>query len=141
MLFVDFGGRNSSVPRESLRNNWLNLKILLIFILISSFIQFTHISSAIADATAWTSRSAAADNQWFSVTYGNGLFVASGNNGGIMTSPDGITWTYREQNSPTSWQTVCFGNGLFVAMGDRGGIKLLRVQMELRGRLEQLRLA
>ena len=99
MSFVDFGERDWSTPRKNQHNKWLNLKNLFVFILLSSLIQFTYTSSANADATSWTSRTAAANNQWFSVTYGNGLFVASGNNGGIMTSPDGITWTYREQNS------------------------------------------
>jgi hypothetical protein len=34
------------------------------------------------------------------VTYGNGLFVAVGDGGTILTSPDGVTWT--AQTSGTS---------------------------------------
>ncbi len=45
----------------------------------------------------WISRNTpAADNNWNSVTYGNGLFVAvatSGTGNRVMTSPDGTTWT------------------------------------------------
>jgi hypothetical protein len=41
------------------------------------------------DGFNWTSRTSAADNNWFSVTYGNGLFVAvsySGTGNRVMTS-------------------------------------------------------
>ena len=58
----------------------------------------------------------------FSVTYGNGMFVAVGNSGRIVTSTDGITWT--EQTSPISamlW-LVTYGNGMFVVFSDSGNI-------------------
>jgi hypothetical protein len=67
----------------------------------------------------WTSRSSAADNEWISVTYGNGLFVAvstTGSGNRVMTSPDGITWTSRTSAADNSWQSVTYGNGLFVAV-------------------------
>ncbi len=69
----------------------------------------------------WVSRTVAASNQWLSVCYGNGLFVAVANNGTnrVMTSPDGITWTSRVANT-TNWLSVCYGNGLFVAVSNNG---------------------
>ena len=39
--------------------------------------------------TTWTIRTSAADNEWYDVTYGNGLFVAvagSGTGNRVMTS-------------------------------------------------------
>ena len=51
-----------------------------------------------AGGTVWASRTSAADNNWRSVTYGNGLFVAvsaTGAGNRVMTSPDGIIWTIR----------------------------------------------
>jgi len=42
----------------------------------------------------WSLRTSASDNNWRSVTYGNGVFVAVSNTGSgnrVMTSPDGIT--------------------------------------------------
>ena len=52
---------------------------------------------------------------WQSVTYGAGLYVAVGNNGGVMTSPDGITWTSR--TTPTnSAVSVVYGGGQFVVV-------------------------
>jgi hypothetical protein len=71
----------------------------------------------------WTSRTSAADNNWLSVTYGNGLFVAvaqSGTGNRVMTSPDGITWTSRTSAANNSWYSVTYGNGLFVAVANSG---------------------
>jgi hypothetical protein len=66
----------------------------------------------------WTARTAAEAN-WYSVTYGNGLFVAVGGYGTsrVMTSPDGITWTARTA-AEANWYSVTYGNGLFVAVGE-----------------------
>jgi hypothetical protein len=69
------------------------------------------------DGVTWTARTAP-DAEWFSVTYGDGLFVAVGDGTKpVMTSPDGVTWT--AQTAPdTDWYSVTYGNGLFVAVGD-----------------------
>ena len=74
-------------------------------------------------AGIWTIRTSPADNNWFSVCYGNGLFVAvaySGTGNRVMTSPDGITWTIRTSSADNSWYSVCYGNGLFVAVAYSG---------------------
>ena len=74
-------------------------------------------------AGIWTIRTSPADNNWFSVCYGNGLFVAvaySGTGNRVMTSPDGITWTIRTSPADNNWRSVCYGNGLFVAVANSG---------------------
>ncbi len=70
----------------------------------------------------WTARMAAEENQWHSVTYGNGLFVAVSDDGTnrVMTSPDGITWTPRSAAEQNGWRSVTYGNGLFVAVAESG---------------------
>jgi hypothetical protein len=72
----------------------------------------------------WTARTGAARNEWRSVTYGNGLFVAVSSDGGtsdqIMTSPDGVNWTSRNSTMANQWQSVTYGNGLFVAVASNG---------------------
>ena len=76
-------------------------------------------ASASTVGESWTSRTSAANNEWRSVTYGNGLFVAvsaTGTGNRVMTSPDGITWTGRGSPNETSWLSVTYGNGLFVAV-------------------------
>lgn len=76
-----------------------------------------------AIGTNWNSRFSAADNNWRSIVYGNGLFVAvgaSGTGNRVMTSPDGITWTSRVSAVDNVWMGVAFGNGLFVAVSYDG---------------------
>jgi hypothetical protein len=75
------------------------------------------------DGITWSSRTSAADNQWASVTYGNGLFVAvayTGTGNRVMTSPDGITWSSRTSAADNQWTSVTYGNGLFVAVSNSG---------------------
>ena len=67
----------------------------------------------------WSTRTTPADNEWRSVAYGNGLFVAvavTGTGNRVMTSPDGISWTARTSVADYHWQSVTYGNGLFVAV-------------------------
>src|SRR5207247_4313825 len=69
---------------------------------------------------------AAATNLWFSVAPGSGLFVAVGDQGEIMSSPDCVTWTERNPGrllAPEAGITgflssVAYGGGLFVAVGE-----------------------
>jgi hypothetical protein len=71
----------------------------------------------------WDIRTSAADNRWFSITYGNGLFVAvaaTGSGNRAMTSPDGINWTTRTSAADNQWAGVTYGNGLFVAVAITG---------------------
>jgi hypothetical protein len=56
------------------------------------------------------------------VTYGNGLFVAVGEWGTILTSPDGVTWTARTSGTSNLLYDVTYGNGTFVAVGEWGTI-------------------
>ena len=76
-----------------------------------------------ANGVAWTSRISAADNNWSSVAYGNGVFVAvstSGSGNRAMYSGDGKTWQTATTPADNGWTSVCFGNGLFVAVANSG---------------------
>jgi len=71
----------------------------------------------------WTTRASAADNDWWGIAYGNGLFVAvaiTGSGNRVMTSPDGVTWTSQASAADNQWFGVTYGNGLFVAVGFSG---------------------
>jgi len=59
---------------------------------------------------------------WNSVTYSNGLFVAVGLSGRVMTSADGTTnWVSSPSVPSGDWNSVTYSNGLFVAVGDASG--------------------
>jgi hypothetical protein len=61
-------------------------------------------------------------NELQDIAYGNGLFVAVGYNGTVLTSPDGITWTSRTSGITGGLTGVAFGNGMFVAVGFGGSL-------------------
>ena len=71
----------------------------------------------------WTIRNCPI-NTWMSVAYGNGLWVAVGDdiggNNNLMTSPDGFTWTSRNNAANNRWISVAYGNGLWVAVSYSG---------------------
>jgi len=54
------------------------------------------------------------------ITFGNGIFVAVGENGVCFSSIDGNSWT--QQNTGTSMEllNIVYGKGVFVAVGYRG---------------------
>ena len=66
--------------------------------------------------TTWT-LCTSQGNSLFGVTYGNGLFVAVGSDGTILTSPDGVNWTAQASGTGSDLNGVTYGNGLFVAVG------------------------
>ena len=54
----------------------------------------------------------------YGIAYGNGTFVVVGENGTILTSPDGVTWTIRTSGISTPWlMGITYGNDTFVAVG------------------------
>lgn len=52
-----------------------------------------------------------------SIVYGNGIYVATGNNGDILTSRDGSNWTYRPNDCYRHIYKVIYSNDIFVAVG------------------------
>ena len=72
------------------------------------------------DGITWTARTSSfGSTTILAITFGNGLFVAGGENGKIATSPDGITWTQRV--SPFGGDHIRgmgFGNNTYVAVGE-----------------------
>ena len=60
------------------------------------------------------------------ITYNNGYFVAVGENGNILTSPDGINWTLRYWDDSFDLEAVAYdsNNAAFAAVGGYGTILL-----------------
>jgi hypothetical protein len=55
-------------------------------------------------------------NTLFAITYGNGQFVAVGDLGTIITSPDGANWAVRQSGTTNRLAAVAYGNGQFVTV-------------------------
>jgi hypothetical protein len=71
----------------------------------------------------WTQRNPLPQSQsFFSITYGNGLFVGVGDHGTILTSVDGTNWFVQQRRVDLTLRGVAFGAGVFVAVGYGGTI-------------------
>ncbi|MFD1175045.1 cadherin-like beta sandwich domain-containing protein [Paenibacillus puldeungensis] len=77
------------------------------------------------DGENWSEQRSVSDNQLDGIAYNGSLFVVVGENGTLLTSPDGVSWTDRSASSGfgnASMYRVAYGNGMFVAVGDKGAI-------------------
>ena len=104
----------------------------IIAVVIASLFSISVVSQAAADGITWTSRTTEVANDWRSVAYGNGLWVAvsfldddNPDNNQVMTSPDGITWTSRTPAENNQWASVAYGDGLWVAVSIGGDNRVM----------------
>ena len=70
----------------------------------------------------WYVQSTPVTSELCGVFYGNGMFVAVGQKGMILTSTDGMNWTIQKSPTANNLEAVCIGNGIFVAVGANGTI-------------------
>ncbi|MFZ6666411.1 T9SS type A sorting domain-containing protein [Peijinzhouia sedimentorum] len=97
------------------------------FLLSPENFSFTVASASPLSGDTWISASAAEANQWLSVTYGNGRFVAVAQTGTnrVMYSDDGVNWTAASSPEANSWISVTYGNGRFVAVSVDGSNRVM----------------
>jgi len=95
-------------------------KITLTIILLSFFnpISFNAYSQdyAVNPLDQWHLRNPSVPHL-LAVTSGNGIYVAVGDIGTLVTSRDGINWTRQNAGTDLLLHGVAYGNGLFVAVG------------------------
>jgi len=66
----------------------------------------------------WVERSfSPAEARLIAVTYGQGIFVAGGENGILLSSQDGISWQNKDNPAKTRVYELTYGNGRFVGVG------------------------
>ncbi len=94
----------------------------LIFIIICWAIIHVPVLGHASPLDVWYLRASGTTNSLYGITYGAGLFVAVGDNGVILTSPDGVTWTARASGITYPLRGVAFGNSAYVAVGMSGNI-------------------
>src|SRR5437762_8573852 len=69
--------------------------------------------------SSWEIRETPTPRPLRAVTYGNGLFVAVGDHGTIITSTDGASWSAQSAGTTAvDLSAVCWGNGRFVTVGE-----------------------
>ena len=73
-----------------------------------------------------TSQVVSGITQWLrGIAYGpvgGGLFVAVGDDGRILTTPDGAGWKSRSSGTFDHLRAIAYGNDTFVAVGDKGTV-------------------
>jgi hypothetical protein len=70
----------------------------------------------------WTSCSSGTTENLLAVAYGGGMWVAVGNSGTILTSPNGTTWTSRSSGTTQNLRGIAYDGGMWVAVGYGGTI-------------------
>lgn len=81
---------------------------------------YRNSSGSVTDG--WTAMSSGSVQDLYGVSYVNGLFVAVGAAGTLLTSADGITWTAQTSNTNSSLRHVAYGAATYVAVGDAGAV-------------------
>ncbi len=76
------------------------------------------------DGVKWTMTKLDGSCRLESIAFGNGIFVATGVDGGILTSSDGLNWTRQSTGVTASYGEVSFCNGKFIALGNGGTISI-----------------
>ncbi len=72
------------------------------------------------DGDTWELHQGMARYQLYSVAFGAEQFVAVGNHGNILTSPDAVNWTYRSSGTSINLRSVAHGPGRYEAVGNEG---------------------
>lgn len=77
------------------------------------------IANSPGQVSSFTARTMPSSSNWGAMAYGNGVFVATTNNGTNVaaSSTDGVTWIARTFPTNQRWNGVAYGNGVFVAVG------------------------
>lgn len=84
----------------------------MLFLLFIVLITFTAVSQS-----TWTSQNSGTTTNLNSVTWTGNLFVAAGNSGIILTSPDGVQWSERNSGVSKNIISVCWSGNQLVAVG------------------------
>jgi hypothetical protein len=91
---------------------------------VATFVAVGDASIKSTDGDVWDYASEQIYDNWQSVTFGNGTFVAVSSTGQVMHSPNGDTWTLASVSQGGNWVSVTYGAGTFVAVGF-GGVHVM----------------
>ncbi|MHA2254423.1 MAG: WD40/YVTN/BNR-like repeat-containing protein, partial [Candidatus Kariarchaeaceae archaeon] len=80
------------------------------------------LTSADASSFSWTAQTSNTPNKLNAIEYDGSQFVAVGDNGTIVTSPNAITWTVQSSPTLTTLWDIVWNGSQFVAVGAYGTI-------------------
>jgi hypothetical protein len=76
------------------------------------------LSNRTGDTTSTWAKVHQDSNPLYACAYGNGVWIAAGDNNTILSSPDGTTWTARTSPIENAfWRWAEFGAGKFIIVG------------------------
>eukprot|EP01034_Spumella_vulgaris_P009079 gene9079-biopygen7959 len=92
---------------------------------LTAILSILAFAGSVTAQETWQPRTSGVTVPLWSVAYGDGQWVAVGEQGTILTSTDGATWTPRTSGFPARWLVgvgygTPNGNGLWVAVGESG---------------------
>jgi hypothetical protein len=87
-----------------------------------SYIDQRGVIASSTDGIHWQPENAPVPIVLHSIAWGQGLFVAVGDEGAILTSADGSAWKSQRSGTAFTLARVASGNGVFVGGGELGTI-------------------
>jgi hypothetical protein len=113
--------RNFFAPATAQRGG-VRQKLAAVLIGMLLSLTWTPSSPAGEPLETWTLYDSGVTNFLQNAVFANGLFVAVGYEGSIVTSVDGTNWSAQNSGTLDSLYTITHGAGLFVAAGNRGAL-------------------
>jgi len=74
------------------------------------------------DGTHWACQNSGTVSSLYSIAFGDGRFVAVGNEGVVVTSADGVAWKIIKSGTEDRLRSIVFAKQMFVAVGYNGTI-------------------
>lgn len=88
-----------------------------------------HIMRSSDNGVTWATGTVPESNNWLSIAFGNGVFVAvaaSGTNRAMRSTDNGFSWTAIAAAAANSWASVTYGDGVFIAVSTDGTNRTMR---------------
>jgi len=122
----NIGNNNRNTTKEGIMKA-KNVALMIMCTLSCIFLTAFMDDAARADPLAnWATITSNTDQWFYGMAYGNvsgnDMFVTVGDDGTILTSPDGVAWTLQDSGDTHHLFGVGYGNGTFVAVGTVGTI-------------------
>jgi hypothetical protein len=77
------------------------------------------IAYSLDEGVTWETTAALSIDAWYSVTYGEGRFIATSTNGYFSISTDGINWTVGPQRTGQMLRSIVYSGSVFLATNNK----------------------